>query len=158
MSGFTINTVTLSGTLTRDPELRSTAGGTDICKLRIAVDDRYKDKSTGEWESRSMYFDVTMFGGIGRWLSNNTRKGDSVVIGGRLHWHEWEARDGGKRQAVDVIADSVVPVPRDGASRSSGSSNGGQRQDAPVPAGSAPSFGGSGFDAPPPGADDDIPF
>jgi len=108
MSGFNINRVFVAGNLTRDPEARATASGTDICKLGIAVNDRVKNSMTGDWEDRPNYFRVTVFGGMGAWISSNLRKGDSVVIEGRLHWHQWET-DGQKREAVEIIADSIIP-------------------------------------------------
>jgi single-strand DNA-binding protein len=158
MSGFTINTVTISGNLTRDPELRTTSGGTSVCKLRIASNERYKDQTTGDWADRPNYFDVTIWKGMGEWVGNNIHKGDQVVIEGRLRWHEWES-DNGKRQAVDIVANSVVPVTRDGGGSSGGSSRSSyQDQDSDIPADTS--------DLPPVGAtasaatadDDDIPF
>jgi single-strand DNA-binding protein len=155
MSGFDINTVTVSGNLTREPELRNLPnGGQSVCQLRIAHNDRYKD-SSGEWADRPSYFDVSVWGGLGEWMAGNLSKGQKVVVSGRLKWREW-GEEGNKRQAVDISADSVVPVVRDGASRGGGQSNGfTPRSDVPantddfqpVPAG-----GGR------PPADDDIPF
>ena len=121
MSGFSINTWTVSGNLTRDPELRSTQGGTSVCSLRIAHNDRYKD-SGGEWRDRSHFFDVSIWGGMGEWVANNLEKGMQVVVSGRAQWREWE-KDGNKRQAVQLVADSIVPVDR--------KENGRQRSDAP---------------------------
>jgi single-strand DNA-binding protein len=116
MSGFDINQLTISGHLTRDPELRSTQGGTSICSLRIAHNERFKD-AAGEWADRPQYFDVTVWSGLGEWIAKNVGQGDKVVVAGRLRWREWDApNDGGKRQAVDITADSVVPVKRGQAS------------------------------------------
>lgn len=160
MSGFDINTVTVSGNLTREPELRTIPnGGQSVCSLRIAHNDRYKDAS-GNWADRASYFDVSVWGGLGEWMASNLSKGQKVVVSGRLKWREW-GEEGNKRQAVDISADSVVPVVRDG---SRGQGGGGQsngftpRSDVPanvddfqtVPA------GGGGGGRPP--ADDDIPF
>ena len=160
MSGFDINTVTVSGNLTREPELRNIPGsGTAVCSLRIAHNERYKDAS-GEWADRAAYFDVTVWSGLGEWMGRNLHKGQKVVVSGRLRWREWE-QDGNKRQAVDITADSVVPVVRDGDSRGGGQSNGySARSDVPTdmsdfqpqqPA----TVGGGGARH---GADDDIPF
>jgi single-strand DNA-binding protein len=111
MSGFDINQLTISGNLTADPELRSTSGGTSLCKIRIAHNERYKN-GAGEWTDRPQYFDVTVWGGIGDWVGGHLNKGDKVVVAGRLKWREWETEGGSKRQAVDITADSVVPAPR----------------------------------------------
>ena len=159
MSGFDINTVTVSGNLTRDPEVRSLPNGTAVCSLRIAHNERYKDAS-GEWADRAAYFDVTIWSGLGEWMGRNLHKGQKVVVSGRLRWHEWE-KEGQKRQAVDITADSVVPVVRDGDSRGGGQSNGfSARSDVPTdmsdfqPQQPATVGGGGARHS----ADDDIPF
>src|SRR5262252_6734283 len=90
MPGFTINTVTLSGNLTRDPEHRTTSGGTSVVKLRIASNERYKNQTTGEWDDRPGYYDITIWKGMADWVASNIKKGDQVVVEGRLRWREWE--------------------------------------------------------------------
>ena len=110
MSGFDINQLTISGNLTGDPELRSLDSGQSLCKIRIAHNERYKN-AAGEWTDRPQYFDVTVWGGIGDWVGGHLSKGDKVVVAGRLRWREYEV-DGATRQAIDITADSIVPVPR----------------------------------------------
>ena len=78
--------------------------------IRIAHNERFKD-AAGEWADRAAFFDVTIWSGLGEWIGNNVSKGDKVVVAGRLRWREWE-KDGDKRQAVDITADSVIPIPR----------------------------------------------
>src|SRR6187200_1016445 len=102
-----INRVILVGNLTRDPELRHTPSGTSVCKLRLAVNSRQKDASTGEWGEKPNYFDVTVWGNQGENCAKFLSKGRPVAIDGRLDWREWEAQDGSKRQAVQIIADNV---------------------------------------------------
>ena len=111
MSGFDVNQLTISGNLCRDPELRELPSGTAVCSLRIAHNERYKDAS-GEWADRAAYFDVTVWSGLGDWIGRNLVQGDKVVVAGRLRWREWKNDKGDKRQAVDIVADSVIPVPR----------------------------------------------
>ena len=161
MSGFDINQVTVSGNLTREPELRNLPSGQSVCQLRIAHNDRYKD-SSGQWADRPAYFDVTIWSGLGEWMGKNLTKGQKVVVSGRLKWREW-GEEGNKRQAVEISADSVVPVVRDGASNGGGGGYGGQsnsftpRSDVPANTDdfqTVPSGGGSSR----PAADDDIPF
>ena len=110
MSGFDINTVTISGNLTRDPELRNLPSGNSVCNLRIAHNERFKG-ADGEWADRPQYFDVTVWSGLGEYIARTLTKGEKVVVHGRLKWREFEV-DGNKRQAVDINADSVVPVRR----------------------------------------------
>jgi len=102
-----INVVAITGNLTKDPELRSTAGGTSVCQLRVAVNSRRKDQS-GEWVDKPNYFDVTVFGAQGENCANYLSKGRPVAVEGRLDFSEWEAKDGsGKRSKVEIIANSV---------------------------------------------------
>jgi single-strand DNA-binding protein len=101
-----INRVVLTGNLTRDPELRSLPSGTAVCSLRVACNTRRKS-SDGEWVDKPNFFDVTVWGGQGESAARYLSKGRAVAIDGRLEWREWEAQDKGKRQAVDIIADSV---------------------------------------------------
>ncbi len=107
MAATNINRVVLTGNLTRDPELRHTPSGTAVCKLRIAVNTRRKDGQSGEWIDKPNYFDVTVWGAQGENCARFLSKGRPVAIDGRLDWREWEAQDGSKRQAVEIIADSV---------------------------------------------------
>jgi single-strand DNA-binding protein len=122
MSGFDINTVTVSGNLTRDPELRTLPSDNSVCNMRIAHNERFKG-SDGEWADRAQYFDITVWGGLARYLGQNLAKGEKVVVSGRLKWREYEV-DGAKRQAVDITADSVVPVPRNGATQAADEAEG----------------------------------
>jgi len=103
----TINRVVLVGNLTRDPELRSTAAGTSVCRMRIACSTSWRNRETGEIDERPNYFDVTVFGASGEACSRFLAKGRPVAVDGRLEWHEWQNADGETRQAVGVVADSV---------------------------------------------------
>jgi single-strand DNA-binding protein len=148
----TINSVVLVGNLTRDPELRHTNSGMAVCSLRIAVNTRRKDAATGEWGEKPNYFDVTVWGQQGENCAQYLAKGRQVGVQGRLEWREWDAQDGTKRQAVEVVADSVQFL----GSRAEGDGGGGGGQQF-VPAGAAaPQQAGDDF--PPAAADDDIPF
>jgi single-strand DNA-binding protein len=100
-----INTVVITGNLTRDPELRY-AGDTSLCKLRVAVNGRRKDQS-GEWVEEPNFFDVTVWGAQGESCANYLAKGRPVAVEGRLDWGEWEDKGGGKRQSIEIIANSV---------------------------------------------------
>ena len=116
-----INVVVITGNLTRDPELRSSPGGASICLLRVAVNARRKDGSSGEWVDKPNYFDATVFGSQGESCTKYLAKGRAVAIEGRLDFREWEAQDGSKRQGVSIIANSVQflgSAPKDEAAES----------------------------------------
>lgn len=100
-----MNRVCLIGNLTRDPELRETGGGTPVCSLRVAVNTRRKS-SSGDWEEKPNYFNVTVFGKQGEHCAQYLAKGRPVGIDGRIEWREWE-QDGARREAVEIIADNV---------------------------------------------------
>jgi single-strand DNA-binding protein len=145
----TINSVVLVGNLTKDPELRHTPSGMAVCSLRLAVNTRRKDQATGEWGEKPNYFDITVWGQQGENCAQYLSKGRQVGVQGRLEWREWEAQDGSKRQAVEVVADSVQFL---GSRDADGMGGGGQQF---VPAGATAT---SQADFPPAAADDDIPF
>jgi len=100
-----INRVVLTGNLTRDPELRSTASGTSVCSLRLACNTRRRQD--GEWVDKPNYFDVTVWGAQAESCASYLEKGRGVAVDGRLEWREFADREGNRRQAVDVVAESV---------------------------------------------------
>jgi single-strand DNA-binding protein len=152
-----VNVVVITGNLTRDPELRSTPGGTSVCKLRVAVNSRRKDGQTGEWVDKPNYFDVTVWGAQGENCANYLSKGRPVAVEGRLDWREWEAKEGGgKRQSVEIIANSVQFLgSRDGGGAPNGNGGGGFSPSSDVPADTSDFEGAA---AAPGGGDEDIPF
>ena len=157
MAATNINRVVMTGNLTRDPELRSLPSGMSVCSLRIACNTRRKNQG-GEWEDKPNYFDVTVWGAQGENCARYLSKGRPVAIDGRLEWREYEARDGsGKRQATDIIADSVQFL---GGRDDAGGGNGfSKATDVPVNTSDfQPATGGGGSSSPSAASDDDIPF
>jgi single-strand DNA-binding protein len=152
-----INRVIITGNLTRDPELSSVPGsGNSVCTLRVACNGRRKNNETGQWEDQPNYFDVTVWGQQGENCARFLNKGRGVAVDGRLRWREWTTSEGQKRQAVDIIAESVQFLGgRDDAGNGNGFSSGvrATESDVPIHTGdfeSAPVAAGA--------ADDDIPF
>ena len=103
---MSINKVIISGNLTRDPELRATAGGMQVMSLGVAVNDRRKNQQTGEWEDFPNFVDCTMFGTRAESLARFLSKGTKVAIEGKLRWSQWE-RDGQKRSKLEVVVDDL---------------------------------------------------
>lgn len=150
MAATNINRVIITGNLTSDPELRTLQSGTAVCKLRVAVNTRRKS-SGGDWEDKPNFFDVTVWGKHGENCAQYLAKGRPVAVDGRLEWREWEAKEGGKRQAVEIVADSVQFL--SSGDRQDHGRNGGGESDV-TPAGASTGFTPRGDN----NADDDIPF
>jgi single-strand DNA-binding protein len=146
-----INRVIITGNLTRDPELRSTSGGTSVCGLRIAVNSRRKEGD--QWVDKPNYFDVTVWGAQGENCAQYLAKGRPVAIDGRLNWREWEDKEGNKRQTIDIIADSVQFLGSPQGAQMNGGTQGAPR-DSDLPADTS-DFDQVGVAS---GGDDDIPF
>ncbi len=109
---MSINKVFISGNLTRDPEMRTTQGGTVVMGFGVAVNDRRKNPSTGQWEDVPNYVDCTMFGNRASAVSQYLSKGTKVTIEGRLRWHQWQDQNGNNRSKLDVIVDEIEFAPR----------------------------------------------
>ncbi|HKT82810.1 MAG TPA: single-stranded DNA-binding protein [Solirubrobacterales bacterium] len=156
MAASNVNVAVITGNLTRDPELRHTGGGTAVCELRVAVNSRRKNGQTGEWEDKPNYLDVVVWGAQGENCANYLSKGRPVAVEGRLDWSEWEAKDGsGKRQKVQIVANSVQFLGSRDGSGGGGEGGGGFSP----PSGDVPADPSDFAGAPAGGgADDDIPF
>lgn len=105
MSG---NSVTIVGNVTRDPELRFTPSGQANARLGVAVNRRWQDRNSGEWQEATSYFDVICWRDLAENVSDSIKKGTRVLVTGRLEQRSWE-QDGNKRYAVEIIADEVGP-------------------------------------------------
>src|SRR5947209_16093109 len=157
-----INRVIITGRLTKDPQLSAIPGnegsGSSVCSLRIASNGRRRNAQSGQWEDQPNFFDVTVWGPQGENCHRFLRKGRQIAIDGRLRFREWTNNEGQKRNAVDIIAESVQFL---GAREDAGGGNGNgfsssaraTESDVPIDTGD--------FESAPVGAaagDDDIPF
>lgn len=106
-----INTVTISGNLTRDPELRATASGSAVCSFSVAVNDRIQEN--GQWKDRPNYVDCTAFAGTADYLARTLKKGAKVAISGKLRWSQWETKAGEKRSKLEVIVSDCEVMTRE---------------------------------------------
>ena len=104
---MSINHVNISGNLTRDPELRSTAGGTNILSFGVAVNDRRRSQRTGEWEDVPNFIDCIIFGQRAEAVSRFLSKGSKVAIDGKLHYSSWETKDGQRRSKLEVVVEEI---------------------------------------------------
>ena len=99
------NKVILMGNLTRDPELRVTPNGVNICKIGIATSRRYKTQS-GEEREETTFIDVDSFGRQAEVISKYFTKGKPILIEGRLRYDQWESKTGEKRSKLTVILEN----------------------------------------------------
>lgn len=123
------STVTLVGTLGRDPEIRFTAGGRAVANFSIAVNRRYQQN--GEWQEQTSWFNVTCWADLAENVAASLVKGSRAIVAGRLEQREWEDKEGNKRTTVEIVADEVGPSLRwataqvDRTERKSGGASGG---------------------------------
>jgi single-strand DNA-binding protein len=132
------NRVVLAGNLTRDPELRFTNDGIPVCSFGLAV-NRVRSRS-----EEVDFFDISAWRELGETIANYKKKGDPILLEGRLQYRTWEAQDGSKRSKVDVVADTVQFLGRGGnqdaddgnppsnSARGRGGGRGGQREEVDI--------------------------
>ena len=103
------NSVTLVGNITRDPELRFTPSGQAVANFGLAVNRRWQNRQTQEWEEATSFFDVTCWQQLAENVAETIQKGTRIVVTGRLDQRSWETQDGDKRSKVEIVADDVAP-------------------------------------------------
>jgi single-strand DNA-binding protein len=106
MSG---NSVTVVGNLTRDPELRYTPAGAATCQFGLAVNRRWQNRQTSEWEEATSFFNVVAWREMAENAGESLQKGARVIVTGRLEQRSWETPDGEKRSVVEIVADEIGP-------------------------------------------------
>ena len=107
------NTITVVGNITRDPELKFLNSGQAAVRLSIAVNRRWQNRQTQEWEERVSYFEVAGYGSMAENAANSLTKGTRVLVTGRLEQRSWETENGDKRSIVEINADEIAPSLRD---------------------------------------------
>lgn len=104
---MSINRVSISGNLTREPELKA-AGTLQILRFSVAVNERRKNNQTGEWEDKPNFIDCTMFGTRAEKIATLIHKGSKVAIDGKLSQSSWDDRQtGAKRSKIEVIVQEI---------------------------------------------------
>ncbi len=105
----TDNSVTLVGNVTRDPELRFTNTGQATCSFGLAVNRRWQNRQTQEWEEATSFFDVVCWREMAENVSETLTRGARVMVTGRLEQRSWETQEGDRRSKVEVVADEIGP-------------------------------------------------
>lgn len=103
------NSVTLVGNVTRDPELRFTPSGQPTASFGLAVNRRWQDRQSGEWQEAVSFFDIVCWREMAENASESLSRGSRVIVTGRLEQRSWENQEGEKRSKVEVVADEIGP-------------------------------------------------
>ncbi len=134
------NTVELIGNVTRDPELRFTPSGAAVANFGLAVNRRWMNRKTNEWEEDVSFFDVVCWRELAENVTESLTKGTRVMVSGRLDQRSWDTQEGEKRSKVEVVADEIGPSLRWATAqvtrteRREGGGGGGGFDSAPLPA------------------------
>ena len=150
-----VNKVIVVGNLGQDPETRYIPSGSAVTNLRIATNESWKDKQTGEQKDRTEWHSVAMFGRLAEIAAEYLRKGSQVYIEGKLRTRKWQDKDGNDRYTTEIIADEMQML----GNRAGGGAS--TISDSPPPT-NAPPTNAPPTNAPPQSSendfDDDIPF
>ena len=103
------NNVSLVGNITRDPELRFTPSGQATASFGLAVNRRWQDRQSGEWQEATSFFDVVCWREMAENVSESLGRGARVLVTGRLEQRSWENQEGEKRSKIEVVADEIGP-------------------------------------------------
>ncbi|NNN18505.1 MAG: single-stranded DNA-binding protein [Acidimicrobiaceae bacterium] len=103
------NTITIVGNVTRDPELRFTSSGQATATFGIAVNRRWQNRQSQQWEEATSFFDVVCWREMAENASESLSKGARVIVTGRLEQRNWETQEGEKRSKIEIIADEIGP-------------------------------------------------
>ena len=106
---MTDNNVTLVGNITRDPELRFLPNGTANATFGLAVNRRWQNRQTSEWEEKVSFFNVVCWREMAENAAASLNKGTRVLVTGRLEQRSWETDQGEKRSVVEIVADEIGP-------------------------------------------------
>ena len=109
---MTGNAVTLVGNITRDPELRFTNTGQATSSFGLAVNRRWQNRQTQEWEEATSFFDVVCWREMAENAAESLTRGSRVIVTGRLEQRSWETEEGDRRFKVEIVADEVGPALR----------------------------------------------
>ena len=103
------NHVSIIGNLTRDPELRFTPSGQATASFGVAVNRRWQNRQTQEWEEATSFLDVVCWGQLAENAAQSLGRGARVMVDGRLDQRSWENPEGEKRSKIEITADEVAP-------------------------------------------------
>ena len=129
-----LNKVMIIGRLTRDPELRTTPSGINVCQMGVATSYVYTNQATGQKVENTEFHNVVLWRKLGEIAHQYLKKGNQIYIEGRLQTRSWDAQDGQKKYRTEIIADNMIMLGSKNSGTSSPSSAPGGSYQAPSPA------------------------
>ncbi len=105
-----MNTVSIIGRLTKDPEMKTLNGGTTVCRLSLAYNRKYR--TNGESKEEVSFFDCVAWGKTGETIAQYCRKGQRIGISGRLSQRSWESSEGRKQSVVEIVVEDFTFIER----------------------------------------------
>ena len=152
-----VNKVILIGNLGKDPEVKYTPQGTPVAKITLATNERFKGKD-GQWQERTEWHNVALFGRLGEIAAEYLRKGSQVYIEGRLRTRKWQDKEGRDRYTTEIVANEMQMLGGRGGERGGGAGGGvgGASDSGPRAEHAEAAAGGAGAQRDE--FDDDIPF
>lgn len=132
------NSVTIYGNITQEPELRFTPSGQAVVSFTVAVNRRWQNKSTLEWEEAVSYFRCEAWRELAEHVSESIAKGTRVIVTGRLEERKWDTPEGDKRSRIEIVVDDVGPSLRWATAVVSRVERTANNDSAPSPAAAAP--------------------
>ena len=145
-----VNKAIIVGTLGQDPEIRYTANGSAVANIRVATNESWKDKQTGEQQERTEWHSIVMWGRLAEIAQQYLKKGSQAYFEGRIQTRKWQDQSGNDRYTTEIVANEMQMLGGRGGGGGApmDSGGGGQSQSKPAAPETAPMD--DGFD--------DIPF
>ena len=109
-----LNKVMLIGNLTRDPEMRTTPGGQNVCSFGLATNLVWNDQS-GQRQTRAEFHNIVAWRKLAEICAQYLKKGNKIYIEGRMQTRDWQDKEGNKRQRTEIVADNMIMLDRGGS-------------------------------------------
>lgn len=158
--GGSVNRVILVGNVGKDPEIRSTQGGTQVANLSLATSESWRDKSSGEKREKTQWHAVVIWGPLVKVVESYVKKGSKLYVEGALQTRKWQDQQGNDRYTTEVVLQGygcnlTLLDAKGGGSRSPGDDGDAYQDDRDMSYEKASAMKSGGYDKP---MDDEIPF
>jgi len=111
-----LNKVMLIGNLTRDPEMRTTPGGQNVCSFGLATNLVWNDQS-GQRQTRAEFHNIVAWRKLAEICAQYLKKGNKIYIEGRMQTRDWQDKEGNKRQRTEIVADNMIMLDTRGGAK-----------------------------------------